>query len=41
MIGRDTREDMDADGPWPWVGGLVPAAVLIWLMFAFSAPVFG
>ncbi|PCJ82437.1 MAG: dihydroxy-acid dehydratase [Hyphomicrobiales bacterium] len=41
MIGRDSREDMDAYGVWPWVGGFAIAALLIWLMFTFAAPISG
>ena len=39
MIGRDTRDDMDGYGIWPWIAGVVLAVVLIWLMFAFAAPI--
>ncbi len=36
MIGRDTREDLDGYGFWPWIGGVALAGVLIWVMFAFA-----
>ncbi len=36
MIGRDTREDMDGYGIWPWIGGVVLCGVLIWIMFQFA-----
>ena len=39
MIGRDSQEDRDAYGPWPWIGGLVFAAVLIMVMFKFAASI--
>lgn len=39
MIGRDTREDIDGYGPWPWIGGVAFAALLIWLMFHFATPI--
>lgn len=39
MIGRDSREDLDAYGIWPWVGGIAVAAFLIWLMFALAATI--
>ena len=39
MMGRNSREDMDAYGLAPWIGGLVLAAVLIWVMFQFAAPI--
>ncbi len=39
MIGRDSREDMDSYGIWPWVGGLVLAAVIIGLMFGLAQPI--
>ena len=36
MIGRDSREDMDGYGIWPWIGGVALAGLLIWIMFAFA-----
>lgn len=39
MIGRDTREDMDGYGLWPWIGGAALAGFVIWLMFTFAAPI--
>lgn len=39
MIGRDTREDMDGYGVWPWVAGVLVAVLLIGLMFVFAAPI--
>jgi hypothetical protein len=39
MIGRDSREDLDKYGPWPWIGGIALAAVLVWIMFAFATPI--
>lgn len=39
MIGRDSREDMDGYGIWPWILGLVLAGLLIWAMVHFAAPV--
>ena len=39
MIGRDSREDMDGYGIWPWIGGVVLGAVLVWLMFQFATPI--
>ncbi len=39
MIGRDSREDMDAYGLWPWVGGLALVAILIGLMFGLAQPI--
>lgn len=39
MIGRDSREDLDAYGPWPWIGGLALAILLIGVMFVFATPI--
>lgn len=39
MIGRDSREDRDAYGPWPWLGGVALAGLVVWIMFAFAAPI--
>jgi hypothetical protein len=39
MIGRDSREDIDGYGTWPWIAGLALAGLLIWIMFALAAPV--
>ena len=39
MIGRDTREDMDGYGIWPWLGGVMLGAFLIWLMFFVANPI--
>lgn len=41
MHGRDTREDVDAYGIWPWVAGVLAAALLTYLTFAFAAPIGG
>ena len=39
MIGRDSRDDIDGYGPWPWIGGLVLTAILLGLMFGLAAPI--
>ncbi|MBX2855626.1 MAG: dihydroxy-acid dehydratase [Rhodobacteraceae bacterium] len=39
MIGRDSREDMDGYGVWPWIAGVLLGALLIWLMFQFANPI--
>ncbi|EPX78732.1 hypothetical protein [Salipiger mucosus] len=39
MIGRDTREDIDGYGAWPWVLGLVIVAVIVGLMFGLANPI--
>ena len=39
MIGRDSHEDINGYGKWPWVLGLILAAVIILLMFAFAQPI--
>jgi tetrahydromethanopterin S-methyltransferase subunit F len=36
MIGRDSKADLNAYGPWPWIAGVVLAAVLIGVMFALA-----
>jgi len=36
MIGRDKKADLDAYGIWPWLCGLIIAAVLFGLMFALA-----
>lgn len=39
MLGRDSREDTDAYGVWPWIAGAALAALLIWIMFTFAMPI--
>ncbi len=39
MIGRDSRDDMDGYGVWPWVGGAVLALVIVGLMFGFAVSI--
>lgn len=39
MIGRNSREDMDAYGIWPWLAGAILGAVLILVMFQFANPI--
>ncbi len=41
MIGRDSRDDIDGYGIWPWLGGLAFAALLIGLLFGLAAPIGG
>lgn len=36
MIGRDSKADLNAYGIWPWITGLVVAAVLIGMMFMLA-----
>ena len=33
MIGRDSREELRAYGPWPWLAGYAVAGILVWSMF--------
>lgn len=39
MIGRDSHEDGNAYGVWPWIGGLLLAAGLIGMMFLLAKPI--
>lgn len=39
MIGRDTKEDLNAYGVWPWLAGVGLAAAVIGLMFVLAAPI--
>lgn len=39
MIGRDSHEDINGYGKWPWVLGLVLAAAIVFIMFAFAQPI--
>ncbi|WP_417719001.1 dihydroxy-acid dehydratase [Salipiger sp.] len=39
MIGRDSRDDMDGYGVWPWLLGLVLVALITGLMFGFANPI--
>jgi tetrahydromethanopterin S-methyltransferase subunit F len=36
MIGRDSKQDLNAYGLWPWIAGLLLAALLIGTMFALA-----
>ncbi|WP_256478419.1 hypothetical protein [Notoacmeibacter sp. MSK16QG-6] len=39
MIGRGSREDIDGYGVWPWIGSVIFAGILIWIMFAYANPI--
>ncbi|WP_425073499.1 dihydroxy-acid dehydratase [Sagittula sp. S175] len=39
MIGRDSHDDINGYGIWPWVLGAVLACALIAVMFAFAQPI--
>lgn len=39
MIGRDSDDDINGYGIWPWVFGVVLAGVVILLMFALAQPI--
>lgn len=39
MIGRDSRDDMDGYGIWPWIAGVLLGTLLIWIMFQFANPI--
>ena len=36
MIGRDTKEDMEHYGPWPYLAGIVLSFFAIGVMFALA-----
>lgn len=36
MIGRDSKEQLEAYAPWPWIVGYLLAAVLAGLMFGLA-----
>ena len=36
MIGRNSGDDRETYGLWPWVGGVVFGLVLVWIMFHFA-----
>ena len=36
MIGRDSKQELEAYGPWPWIVGYIVAAVLAGLMFGLA-----
>ncbi len=39
MIGRDSNDDINGYGIWPWVLGLALACLIIFLMFAYANPI--
>lgn len=39
MIGRDSHDDINGYGAWPWILGLLLAGLIIFLMFNFSQPI--
>ena len=38
MIGRDSDDDINGYGFWPWILGLVLAALIIFVMCTFAKP---
>ena len=36
MIGRDSKQELEAYKPWPWIAGYVLAGILAGLMFGLS-----
>lgn len=39
MIGRDSHDDINGYGYWPWVLGVALAALIVFLMFTFAQPI--
>lgn len=39
MIGRDSHDDINGYGLWPWILGLALAGVLLLLMFTLAQPI--
>ncbi|MBD3679003.1 MAG: dihydroxy-acid dehydratase [Rhodobacteraceae bacterium] len=39
MIGRDSHDDINRYEVWPWNFGLVLAAVIVYLIFAYAQPI--
>ncbi|MBW4985569.1 dihydroxy-acid dehydratase [Mameliella sp. CS4] len=39
MIGRDSHDDINGYGIWPWVFGLALAALIVFLMFQYAHPI--
>ncbi|MDF0601965.1 dihydroxy-acid dehydratase [Psychromarinibacter sp. C21-152] len=39
MIGRDSREDIDGYGIWPWIAGVGLALALIFILHYFATPI--
>ncbi|MDA7430976.1 dihydroxy-acid dehydratase [Primorskyibacter aestuariivivens] len=39
MIGRDSHDDINGYGIWPWILGVALAAVIIIVMFTFAQPI--
>ncbi len=36
MIGRDSRDDLDGYGLWPWLAGPLLCAALVFVMVYFA-----
>ncbi|MEZ5589678.1 MAG: dihydroxy-acid dehydratase [Gammaproteobacteria bacterium] len=36
MLGRNSQQELNAYGPWPWLAGYVLAAVLAGVMFGLA-----
>jgi len=36
MLGRDSKQELNAYGPWPWLMGYVAAAIIAGLMFGLA-----
>ncbi|WP_425050952.1 dihydroxy-acid dehydratase [Psychromarinibacter sp. S121] len=39
MIGRDSRDDIDGYGKWPWIAGVILTVVLIYTLHHFATPI--
>lgn len=39
MIGRDSHEDINGYGIWPWALGLILSGLILFVMFNFANPI--
>jgi hypothetical protein len=39
MIGRDSKDDRETYGYWPWIVGVLFTVGMIWSLFQLAVPV--